>query len=159
MIVDLMIGRHVRCVRFVLIVMLVISSKAHAQYVRCMDANGVSRFTDNAQLCAGQETQALTLQEHKSARVNYRYPEREYRRINSPYTIYVEVSTVDTLLAKQEKALAKLNTALDHVFSRLPEHTHKKLKQVSFYLMLGEHSPYGGENGGMRYISQGGVKR
>ena len=142
---------------FVPILFLILfSAQSYSEIVKCKDHSGNTHFTDKPEKCVGEQV-VTTPRYTKSKRVNYRFPERPYRQAESKYTIFLEISEKSDVRALQDKALEKLIAALDYVFEKLPKHAHAELKEVKFYLMLGDLSPLGGEKNILRYISKYGT--
>ncbi len=116
----------------------------------CTDANGKIRFADNKEKCNANIVE-LSYQKHRDVRTNYRYPLRSYVKQESVYNIYIESpeSNVDVVAFKT--ATRKLNATLNKIFSILPVASQTCLKEIDFYIMIGDRAKLGGENNILRY--------
>lgn len=108
-------------------------------------------YTDDPRKCGQQPVNNIKLKIPKQTRVNYRYPERQYDKINSHWPIWIERPEQEADKAVYDKAVARLEKTLDQLFSIFPPHSHEKLKTVTYYIMRGPKSSLGGEEAVLRY--------
>jgi hypothetical protein len=88
-------------------------------------------------------------------RVSFRVPPRQYQKVSSALSIYVERSLAEGDKALSANALRKLERSLHEIFALLPKEPGAKLKGIRFYLMWGERAPEGGHGSGMAYFRVG----
>lgn len=138
---------------------LLFSLASRAEIFTCQSPAGKKIYTDDKRKCGTQQTAKLELDIPKDTRVNYRYPERLYKKINSAWPIFIErpENKADQQLYK--KAISRLEKTLALVHAKFPAHSREQLKTVTFYIMRGPKSSLGGEDSVLRYAHNGSTKR
>ncbi|MDX2370839.1 MAG: hypothetical protein QNK36_20955 [Colwellia sp.] len=164
-------------VRFLLMLLIVLVgdvTSVQAEVLSCKDHSGNTIFTDNRSHCTTKKDDSAESSDNdivvveipeikvstkcgkrvkNKHKVDYCTPRREYYKVRSRWTIYLEKRLVDTDNSYADKALNKLEKNLNEIIEKLPPNAARQLKKLDIYLMKGEKS--GINEGGMSYIRPG----
>lgn len=130
-----------------------------AAILNCKAPDGKMIYTDDPRKCGTQPVAEVKLDIPKQTRVNYRYPERQYDKITSHWPIFIERPEKESDRIIYNKAIARLEKTLDQIFASFPQHSHGKLKTVTYYIMRGPKSSLGGESAVLRYAGHNSTKQ
>ena len=148
------------CFLFILYAQLFIfADQISAAVLTCKTPEGKTFFTDDPRKCGKQLVSEVNLDIPKQTRVNYRYPERQYDKVESRWPIYIERPEKESDKQLYNKAIARLEKTLDLVFASFPPHSHAQLKTVTYYIMRGPKASLGGEDAILRYAGHNRTKK
>lgn len=92
---------------------LLLATGVHADFLRCIDANGKTIYTDSRALCPNDEAKFLNIDlrakssSANKGKVDYRISSRQYELVCSSYTVFIEH---DLLVGDTSHAKAGSNT-------------------------------------------------
>jgi len=86
-------------------------------------------------------------------KINYREPAREYaERRQGGWNFFLERELAERQPEQADRVVKRLEAKLSDVLRLLPEHTHDRLRRLSFFVMAGSNAAAGGRDSGLEFF-------